>query len=253
MLLASSRLEKAREVDELRGSFLTKHMCALLGGDDRSTVSVLDLSVRLRRAAEEHNGSSKQSVPFPYLSGDMREPILLKSPRTPGPVHIHLKNLHSLESQMLFAELAPYDHWNATNLLNELPIYLHWSELAAKRLEVIQQYLDTDTWPCEVEDRTREQFRSLLNRVVEAKSSIEHGVRVACAAAADANGANLRSQRNSAMETFIEAKALALMRLLLAMRLHGELPDAWMPPLYWLDTSYSPRKCSHWTNSVGSE
>ncbi len=242
LMLASSRLEKARELEELGGSFFSHHMCALLNGKDRSSISVLELSENLRRAAVAHNKSSAKKVPLPYVFGDVRDPLLLKNARGSAPAQVALKNLYAVEVARLAVELAPYDQWQSTNILNELPVDFDWSEAIAERLKTLRRYVDTDQWPCEVVQETKKQFRQLVEEYpTQFENTIRHGVRIICAAArqADADGTDQRPSRNMALRSFVEAKALSFVRLLLAMRLHNESAEPWMPSMYWLDITFS--------------
>jgi hypothetical protein len=80
ILMASDRLEKARELEKLRGSFLTVNICSALGDklneadrDKDGRISIQDLSVWLGEKADEHNKvAQKDRVPCPYLFGQSK-------------------------------------------------------------------------------------------------------------------------------------------------------------------------------------
>ncbi|MEL7005813.1 MAG: hypothetical protein AAFN93_24255, partial [Bacteroidota bacterium] len=84
-LMASSRLEKTREHDSLKGGFLTTHICSALSGcfyeadtDKDNRISIQDLKRWLDSKALEHNRSyPNDRVPFPYLSGQYKGEIFL--------------------------------------------------------------------------------------------------------------------------------------------------------------------------------
>jgi hypothetical protein len=76
LLMASGRLEKARELDHLGGSFLTTSICQALGSsfhdadrDQDDRISIEDLKAWLEERAAEHNASSAIKVPVPHFFG----------------------------------------------------------------------------------------------------------------------------------------------------------------------------------------
>jgi formylglycine-generating enzyme required for sulfatase activity len=95
MLLASDRLERAREVDSLGGGFLTTALCrALESGADADAdgeTSLSDAVTAIRGWTDAHNRAHpNEPVPIPLLVGKERGPVLLS--RTPAwePWSFHL-------------------------------------------------------------------------------------------------------------------------------------------------------------------
>lgn len=79
VLCASDRLEKARELKELRAGFMTHNICAVLEDRSEPEVTVDSLAKRLRRAALDHNAKyPSKRVPPPYLFGEARAPFVLR-------------------------------------------------------------------------------------------------------------------------------------------------------------------------------
>lgn len=75
MLLASRKLELAREFPHLQGSFLTTELCAYLQQSQTETVSLNDLMRHLDTAARRHNASTsaeQPAVPIPFLNGSQQ-------------------------------------------------------------------------------------------------------------------------------------------------------------------------------------
>src|SRR5262249_20768445 len=79
VLMASGRLESAREFDSLEGSFLARHMADALTDnffdadkDEDNRISVHDLMQWLTDRALQHNSSSKEKVPYPSLFGQQK-------------------------------------------------------------------------------------------------------------------------------------------------------------------------------------
>jgi hypothetical protein len=85
VLMASDRLEKARELDEIQGGFLTTNICAALAeklsqadkdGDNR--ISIHDLKQWLEERAKAHNRQfPDRTVPYPYLFGQQKGDFFL--------------------------------------------------------------------------------------------------------------------------------------------------------------------------------
>lgn len=80
VIMASDRLEKARELEELEGGFLTVNICSALSNcfhaadtDDDSRLSIQELMQWLQKKALEHNQSfPEKTVPYPYTFGQER-------------------------------------------------------------------------------------------------------------------------------------------------------------------------------------
>jgi hypothetical protein len=87
VLMASSRLERAREFPELGGSFMTPAICDALGdwfeeadrdGDDR--LSIEGLKRWLESKARQHNDAySDRAVPYPFVLGQKKEGSTLRA------------------------------------------------------------------------------------------------------------------------------------------------------------------------------
>jgi formylglycine-generating enzyme required for sulfatase activity len=85
VLMASGRVEQARELEELQGSFLTVKICDALDEmlydadvDQDGRLSVNDLSRWLERQAREHNNQfPDRKVPIPYLFGQQKGEFFL--------------------------------------------------------------------------------------------------------------------------------------------------------------------------------
>jgi hypothetical protein len=83
-IVASDRLEQTREFDELQGSFLTSAICRALGSDFRSAdkdrdgaIGLGDVREWLTKVASEHNRSSENYVPIPFMFGRERGHVYL--------------------------------------------------------------------------------------------------------------------------------------------------------------------------------
>ena len=85
VLMASKRLERARELDDLRAGFLAFNICSALTERfheavpaDSNTLSIQQLKKWLETQAHEYNHDHpRQQVPVPYLFGQQKGELLL--------------------------------------------------------------------------------------------------------------------------------------------------------------------------------
>lgn len=158
VLMASDRLEKARELDSMSGSFLTSQMCAALGekldeadkdGDNR--LSVHDLKLWLDERAKEHNKKNPSlAVPYPYLFGQQKGDFFLTArkptwvpfeiPWPDGSIMVVLP-IYSLYNAFLIGK------YPVTNLQYKKYVDLGWSKYASSifkenAIPVGEQYID---------------------------------------------------------------------------------------------------------------
>lgn len=86
VLMASDRIEKARELKSLEGSFLTASLCEALSSniteadkDEDNRISIEDLRQYLQDEAKQHNNDNPAilSVPIPYIFGQLRGDFIL--------------------------------------------------------------------------------------------------------------------------------------------------------------------------------
>ncbi|MEL7071718.1 MAG: caspase family protein [Cyanobacteria bacterium J06581_3] len=90
VLMASDRLEKARELEHLKGGFLTAQICSALSDsfheadtDNDNQLSMQELMQWLKKKAIAHNRSfPNQTVPYPYTFGQERGNFYLTSDET---------------------------------------------------------------------------------------------------------------------------------------------------------------------------
>ena len=77
ILCASDRLQKAREVDSLKGSFLAHECEAIISTMPRLTV--IDLVEQLQDRARHYNEVNPSArVPIPYVIGEIRREFFLR-------------------------------------------------------------------------------------------------------------------------------------------------------------------------------
>jgi formylglycine-generating enzyme required for sulfatase activity len=86
MLLASRRLELARELERPKGSFVTVQTCEFLSTTSDIIVSLSKLMKYLNISAQRHNSHREKdvpNVPIPFLSGDQQGEFYFSDPPTP--------------------------------------------------------------------------------------------------------------------------------------------------------------------------
>lgn len=105
VLCASDRLERARELDALKGSFLTHEICNILS--TRTHLPVTVLARELQQRARNHNKKEpKARVPVPFLIGELRNDFMLRG-RGPGPEALADQPVSEEVSRKLAAAAAP--------------------------------------------------------------------------------------------------------------------------------------------------
>lgn len=112
VLMASNRLERARELDELQGSFLTNKISQALTDkfyeadrDKDRKISIEDLLSWLEICSVKHNSSSLYKVPQPYLFGQKKGDFYLTSDAEAWkPFEIHSPD----GSTIAILPIAPY-------------------------------------------------------------------------------------------------------------------------------------------------
>lgn len=95
VLMASNRFERAREIDDLRGSFMTVNLCRALDSgleeadiDDDGQLSVMDVTRWLQETARVHNNRNPdRKVPAPYLFGKQEGQFFLTGSDTAKALH----------------------------------------------------------------------------------------------------------------------------------------------------------------------
>jgi len=112
ILMASDRLEQAREFDEYEGSFLCSAILKALGADfyeadeDKdSRVSIQDLMVWLEQSAADHNRRNRLRVPQPYLFGQRKGEFFLTKSLEWKPYQVGLPDL----SAVVILPVAPME------------------------------------------------------------------------------------------------------------------------------------------------
>ena len=112
ILMASNRLERARELKDLKGSFLTNKISEALTNkfyeadkDNDLKISIEDLLAWLEECTAKHNSSSAFKVPQPYLFGQKKGNFYLTLDSTTWkPFEIPLPN----ESTVVILPIAPF-------------------------------------------------------------------------------------------------------------------------------------------------
>jgi Caspase domain len=240
VLCASSRLEQAREFSDLDGSFLAHHACQILASDARSHVTLSDLEGELRRRAVDHNaGNPRFRVPIPYLFGEPK-PFFVKRPSGRACVQIRLLSLFEPDMAILRDTLQAYRKWDVGQILRGLPVQVTLPPEFTERVLTLSRYLETDTWPCTIEERTRDQVRFFVERLIpDFTNDLIRAVRAMMAASILPDGSSVEAARDSILESYLSAKTFSTLRVVQAMRLLNEPEPTWVDQFRELDTAWS--------------
>ena len=146
VLLASSRLERAREIEELQGSFLTSNICDAIGEkfneadlDKDGRISTNDLKNWLEIQYLEYNKQKKEEdwVPQPYLHGQFK-----------GKIYLTLSSSNSLErenvadSEEILRELHKYQ-LESIKYREEIKLYKSQLEAKDTQIEIYKKHNQT--------------------------------------------------------------------------------------------------------------
>jgi formylglycine-generating enzyme required for sulfatase activity len=118
VLMASDRLQRTRELDQLRGGFLTQQLCAALSssfsqaaGNDRR-LSLQDTTAWLETQALRHNREDPDhAVPIPYLFGQQRGEFFFTAARdewAPTSIEIAQRSFTLLPFQWTSGQSEPW-------------------------------------------------------------------------------------------------------------------------------------------------
>lgn len=255
ILCASSRLERAREFDDLQGSFLAHNLCAALEeSDPRSDMALPQLMDHLHAAATLRAGNVKTAVPTPFLFGEQKAPFVIRAATTRSrsrgaardPVQVSIQDVINRgfrpDAGLLSKTLTPFEAWSEVRLFHDLPVEVDLPQEIKERVSTIQRYLDTDEWPVRVNDETKQQFADLLQKVLpDLVDSLQTSVRVAAAASIRLDGTVARVQRDRLLAAYISAKVFAAFRVLRSMWLYNETEPDWAAPFDELESVWSCR------------
>jgi hypothetical protein len=243
VLCASNRIEKAREFPELKGSFLSHHLSQILASKSRTFVSLADIEAELKKRAKDHNASNPTSrVPTPYLFGEHKT-FYVKRPIGRPKIELRFRSLFEPDMELLCSTLEACRKWTAPNILHKLPVHVTLPDEFRDRISTLSEYVTTDSWPCEVSDETKEQFRNFIEqRIPDFVADLIRAIRVMTAAAISADGSSHDDARNCILESYISSKTFATLRVFQAMQLKNEPEPIWMEGFPELGTV--------WTNTV---
>ncbi|MBY5666209.1 caspase family protein [Rhizobium leguminosarum] len=238
ILCASDHLERTRELDEIGAGFMTHHMCSILEAPRPASMTLIDLAVELKRRAAIHNAREpKARVPLPYLFGSDRSTFVIKKPKGPAPVFIHFDGVDNFNATALFETIRPYLKWNTTE---RVPFEIRFPQEFSERIQTMSSYLETDQWPCKVDDRTKDQVRTLRDQVFSGvEQDLIRVVRLIMTMGALDDKSDLSDRAKMVLDTYIRAKMTSLKRVLSSYWLINE-PDApWRIDVRELDSVWS--------------
>lgn len=247
VLAASERLELAREIDEYQASFMAHGIRSILASPHLGPITIEQLGKKLRLLAECYNSTRDATlhVPLPYLFGEMAGDFLLTNETSPGVV-VRFRMPFEPDTWSIRQTVQKYSNWNSTNLRNELPVAISLPAELQERIDELKLRYESNDWPAgeiisdAAKDQARELYATVLPHFVE---ELTHGVRDVLACSSDEleniNAAIGEAERDEMLELYLAGRVFALLRLLLALRYHGETAKPWMSRFFDLDTVWN--------------
>jgi len=159
----------------------------------------------------------------------------------PSPVQVRFDGIAAPDMAALNTTLIPYARLSDAQLATVLPVEVHWPLMVADRIAVLERYAAGDA-PPGTTDATVESVRNIVRETIpNAVDDIVRAVRLIAAAAIRDDGSRAVNERTAILATYLEAKALAMVRTLGTYVLKTEASIDWGEQFAGLGYVYSPR------------
>lgn len=136
--------------------------------------------------------------------------------------------------------LIPYARMSDVQIAAVLPVDVHWPDIVADRIAVLELYTTGRAPPGTVE-ATIQSIRNILRETIpRATDDVVRAVRLAAAAAIRDDGSRAVRERTTILATYLEAKALAMVRMLGSYALTTEPAIDWGKEFASLGHVFSP-------------
>ena len=240
VLCAASHIEKAREFEDLAGSFLAVNAVRILRDTTQPTVTLTELTTQLRESAIRHNALDRlRIVPEPYLFGEQRTPFTLKKPQGPPSVEVRMRSLWDPDMATLRRTLEPFAKWDPVQVRDHLPVRFVPPPEFTDRAATLRCYVETDKWPCYVVQNTKEQCEEVAGLAQRVEKHLTNALRTAIADTIQFDGFIDEETRDSLLEWYVSAKVCAMMRVVRSMWLINEPSPSWGAGLEHMSASWS--------------
>jgi hypothetical protein len=157
-----------------------------------------------------------------------------------APVQIRFDGTTIPDMAVLNTTLIPFARLSDAQLASVLPVEVHWPQIVADRIAVLERYA-TGGAPPGTTEATVQSVRNILRETIpRAVDEAVRAVRLAAAAAIRDDGARAVSERTAILAVYLEAKALAMVRMLCTYVLRTETSIDWGEQFAGLGYVYSP-------------
>jgi len=196
-----------------------------------------EIGKALRATKPFHEGFLRDASPAIVAPPVDHKPV---APIGNEPIELRFHQIFEPDMNLLATTIDQYARWSKRPLYDRVSVKVSLSPEFLSRLATLQNYFETDKWPCEVEQETKDQVRHLVETFMpECRNDMVRAIRVAAKASVLADGRVLDRARNAVLEAYLAAKAFAALRALRDMWLINEPNPPWRQELEHLDYWWS--------------
>jgi hypothetical protein len=247
VLFAGDRLEKAREFEDLHGSFLAHAIEKALASPAARGVTLSQLMESLRSDAVIHNRkrSADNRVPVPYLFGEQKGDYPIARPDSQTVMVSFTKN-EEPDISLLLRTFEPFEKWTSHRIGCDLPITIEFPEFIRARMATLLRMVKNDEWPRP--DIMSEEAKTQTKKFIEVevpcfKKEMSTGVRgilsVVTAELREPDSILEPSDRDQILRFYLGSKMLTLIRNVISHHFIGEQSEHWVREYAHLETSWT--------------
>ena len=230
-LLASGRLETAREFDDLQGSFLTREMCNILSSDEDRPVTAKELVDELRRRGRARNAHLQHKVPLPYLYGEYRGDLVLRTTLSTN-VLVHFVDHVHPDTDTLSSTLWRYLRWTPEFLLTKLPVSVRLPSELQAYVDTVNEYIAADHWPGGTTPERRRALVKLTSTTLPLQSrEIARAIGLVVSLTQRefaGDGCLTLGERDRLLDVYLQSKMLAMIRVMCSTHPENWSHEPWM-------------------------
>lgn len=158
----------------------------------------------------------------------------------PHPVQVRFSGTSKPDIVGLNTTLIPYARMSGMQIAAVLPVEVHWPDIVADRIAVLELYTTGGAPPGTTEAAVQSIRNILRETIPKATDDVVRAVRLTAAAAIRDDGSRAVSERTTILAAYLEAKALAMVRTLDTYELTTEPAGDWGEQFAGLGLVFSP-------------